>query len=93
MQLNEFLRGERGRCAAMAALVGVAPAYLSQMANGVRPVPSNIVPALEVASAGAVRRWDLRPDDWHRIWPDLVGAEGAPAVPEASAQPAAQEAA
>lgn len=30
-----------------------------------------------------VRRWDLRPDDWHRIWPELIGAEGAPGVPEA----------
>ena len=39
--------------------------------------------ALERETAGAVRRWDLRPHDWHLIWPELVGAEGAPPVPQA----------
>ena len=34
--------------------------------------------AIEQATAGAVRRWDLRPDDWHLIWPELIGAKGAP---------------
>jgi hypothetical protein len=34
-----------------------------------------------VDEASSVRRWDLRPDDWHRIWPELVGADGAPQVP------------
>ena len=29
--------------------VGVAPAYLSQIANGVRPCPSNRAPAIEAA--------------------------------------------
>lgn len=36
---------------------------------------------LEIASGRAVRRWNLRPHDWHRIWPELIGAEGAPVVP------------
>ena len=27
-----------------------------------------------------VKCWDLRPTDWHRIWPDLVGSKGAPKV-------------
>lgn len=43
------------------------------------PGPENCV-AIERATEGAVRRWDLRPDDWHRIWPELIGAEGAPEV-------------
>jgi len=29
-----------------------------------------------------VRRWDLRPDDWMLMWPELIGAEGAPPIPE-----------
>lgn len=41
--------------------------------------------AVERESCGAVRRWDMRPDDWHLIWPELVGADGAPAVPAAEA--------
>ena len=36
---------------------------------------------LESASSGSIRRWDLRPDDWHLIWPELVGTEGAPPAP------------
>jgi len=43
-------------------------------------VPVERCVQIERATAGAVRRWDLRPDDWHLIWPELVGSEGAPAV-------------
>jgi hypothetical protein len=27
-------------------------------------------------------RWDLRPHDWHLVWPELVGIEGAPQLPQ-----------
>lgn len=37
--------------------------------------------AIEKCTGAAVRRWHLRPDDWHLIWPELIGTEGAPAVP------------
>lgn len=41
---------------------------------------------IERFTSGVVSRWDLRPDDWWKNWPELIGAEGAPAVPaEASA--------
>jgi len=43
---------------------------------------------VEKNSARAVMRWDLRPDDWHRIWPELVGQPGAPTVPAPDAQKA-----
>jgi DNA-binding transcriptional regulator YdaS (Cro superfamily) len=43
------------------------------------PDPANCV-AIEVATGGKVSRWDLRPEDWHRIWPELIGANGAPEV-------------
>lgn len=29
-----------------------------------------------------LRRWDLRPNDWHLIWPELIGHPEAPAVPQ-----------
>ena len=29
--------------------------------------------AIERATAGAVTRRDLRPHDWHLIWPELIG--------------------
>lgn len=33
---------------------------------------------VEVNSKRKVMRWDLRPDDWHLIWPELVGRKGSP---------------
>jgi DNA-binding transcriptional regulator YdaS (Cro superfamily) len=44
-----------------------------------QPSPEYSV-AIERATDGVVRRWDLRPDDWHRIWPELIGADGAPVL-------------
>jgi DNA-binding transcriptional regulator YdaS (Cro superfamily) len=78
MKLLEYLEAERGRSARVAHRLGIAPAYLSQMANGVRPVPPVQGAAIEEATDHEVRRWDLRPHDWHRIWPELISAEGAP---------------
>lgn len=52
---------------------------------GRQPSPEYAV-AIEAATERAVRRWDLRPADWHRIWPELIGVDGAPAA--ASAAPA-----
>ena len=46
-----------------------------------QPSPANCVD-IERLTNRAVMRWDLRPDDWWKIWPELVGLEGAPAVPQ-----------
>jgi len=46
-----------------------------------QPSPECAV-AIERATNRMVMRWDSRPNDWHRIWPELIGAEGAPAAPD-----------
>ncbi len=59
-------------------------------------VPPDRAPALEQLCDHKVRLWDLRPSDWHQIWPALIGAEGAPPVPgsdEEAPPPSAQPAA
>lgn len=38
--------------------------------SGRRPGAANCV-AIEKATDGKVTRKDLRPDDWHLIWPEL----------------------
>lgn len=81
MKLLDYVRQRRGLTNEVALLAGLAPAFVSQIANGVRPAPVQHVDALERACKGEVRRWDLRPADWHRIWPELVGADGAPPPP------------
>ena len=89
MKLNEYLDGERGRVARVAKQAGIAAAYLSQISNGVRPAAVPHCPAIARACDFEVRLWDLRPRDWHRIWPDLVGSYGAPAPAAAVAEPQA----
>jgi DNA-binding transcriptional regulator YdaS (Cro superfamily) len=72
-----------GGVARMAAELRITPVYLAQLSgrqNGREPSPELCV-EIERASGRAVMRWDLRPDDWHRIWPELIAAEGAPAAP------------
>lgn len=71
----------------MALDLGVSGSLVTQWAGG-KPVSEVRCVSIERATDGAVRRWDLRPDDWHRIWPELIGADGAPAPQPASARPA-----
>ena len=78
MDLRTYVDAERGRAAALAAALGVSPVMVSHWASQMRGVAMDRCTAIEQATGGAVRRWDLRPDDWHLIWPELIGAKGAP---------------
>lgn len=84
MNLRTFLdKLERGGISEFAAKVKVSPIYLSQLAavqDGRVPSPELCV-AIEQATDGVVMRWSLRPNDWYRIWPELIGIEGSPEVP------------
>jgi len=40
---------------------------------------------VEKHSRSVVMRWELRPVDWWRIWPELIGKKGAPAIPSSEA--------
>ncbi|MGN6259117.1 MAG: transcriptional regulator [Ralstonia sp.] len=74
MTLTEYVRARRGRMTALARAIDMSPIYLSQIVNkGLRINPTRCV-AIEMATQGVVRRPDLRPDDWHLIWPELVPA-------------------
>ncbi len=81
MRLLTYTRLRRGRAATLADALGIARPLISQWAHGVRPVP--VMAALDIKryTEGAVMRWDLRPDDWHLIWPELIGTAGAPLIP------------
>lgn len=81
MNLKTYIQSERGNAAALSAALGIPASFLSQLASGERNVTAERASAIERATSGAVRRWDLRPSDWHLIWPELVGSDGAPEVP------------
>lgn len=70
-----------GSQAALAALLGVTKAAVNQWKDPKRMVPLEHCVAIETASRGVVMRWHLRPTDWFRIWPELIGIQGAPAIP------------
>lgn len=69
----------------LASAIGVTPPAVAEWRKGIRPVPVERCVQIEQSTCGAVRRWDLRPEDWFRIWPELIGARGAPRVPKAKA--------
>ena len=84
MNLRAFLDSlPRGGSAEFARKADCSTVYLSQLAarqNGREPSPELCV-VIERESSYQVRRWDLRPNDWHLIWPELIHTKGAPAVP------------
>ena len=82
--MNHIKRASGALCgqAQLAAAIGVKQPTISEWVRGERPVPIERCVDIERATSRAVMRWDLRPDDWHRIWPELIGAEGAPDVPQ-----------
>ncbi len=61
-----------GSQALLAKAIGVTQPTLNQWISGDRPVPIERCVLIEQATNGQVTRKDLRPDDWHRIWPELV---------------------
>lgn len=72
----------RGQVAAFAGAIGISGVYLSQLRarqDGREPSPELCV-RIEVLSGRCVMRWDLRPGDWHLIWPELIDRDLAPVV-------------
>jgi DNA-binding transcriptional regulator YdaS (Cro superfamily) len=82
MMLRQALdNAPRGTAAELARVLQVSPVMVSQWASGPkRPEPKRCRAIVDFFG-GAIALWHLRPDDWHLIWPELVGAQGAPDVP------------
>jgi DNA-binding transcriptional regulator YdaS (Cro superfamily) len=55
--------------------MNVPSVSLSNWANGKRPIPIKWMPVIEKETNGEVSRKDLRPDDWHLIWPELAQSD------------------
>ncbi len=73
MQLKDYLLAEgRGAGSSLRRALEVPASLISDWANENRPIPIERCAAIEQATNGAVTRQDLRPDDWHKIWPELA---------------------
>lgn len=71
MKLLDHLQA-RGAQRALARKLKIPATLISQWANERRPIPAERCVEIERATDGAVTRKDLRPNDWHRIWPELA---------------------
>lgn len=80
MELKIYLQRERGQTGALARHLGVASAWVSQWASGIRPIPPRYVRGIVTWTKGEVREWDLV-TEWHQIWPELRGDPSSPSVP------------
>ena len=63
---------------ALAAKIGVGPSVVFNWRARQAPVPVEHCAAIELATDGKVTRKELRPDDWQRVWPELVDSAAAP---------------
>ena len=82
MKLADYLRTlPTDRRLEMADAAGTTYLHLRNVAFSGKSCGIQLAVDIEAVTGRAVCRWDLRPTDWHRIWPELVQADGAPALP------------
>lgn len=79
-----------GGTGAVAKMCGIRAPSVSQWRQAGIPKDKLVILGARIERRLKLRRWDLCPDDWHLIWPELIGAEGAPAI---DMQPAERDAA
>lgn len=78
MNLSTYLgNGGHGAQMRLAKSIGAYPSDISSWLSGRRKPSVPRCLAIERATAGAVTRRDLRPDDWQLIWPELAQPEAA----------------
>lgn len=63
---------------------GTTLGHLQNVKYGTKSCATDLAVNIERESGNRVRRWDLRPEDWFRHWPELIGRKGAPVVREAA---------
>lgn len=83
MKLNDWLQQRRGRQAEIARHLGIKPPQVADWISRDKPVPVVHMAEIEAYTRGEVTRRDMRPDDWHRIWPELANIQ--PAAPALAA--------
>lgn len=67
----EMFGGVRG----FAKAINIAPSAVTNWAIKKNPVPIIRCVEIEELTGGMVTRKQLRPDDWHLIWPELRGRD------------------
>ena len=63
----------------ISSALGIDEQYAYQISRGIKTASPALARDWNELEPGDAL-WDLRPNDWHRIWPELIGADGAPEV-------------
>lgn len=79
--LREYAESNGGITATASRLGVSKKVFWAWLTRG--QVPAEHCPAVELLTG--VPRWLLRPEDWHRIWPELVARKDAPQPARAAA--------
>lgn len=80
MKLKPYLESlPRGGISEFAEKSGISPVYLSQLAaeQDDRVPSAELCVVIERESNFKVSRQELRPKNWHLIWPELTGKAAA----------------
>jgi DNA-binding transcriptional regulator YdaS (Cro superfamily) len=92
MNLKHWIEAERGRASALAVFLGshaeagkkISPNMVYQWCSKdpkvKRSVPIRWCSLIEAFASGEVMRWDMRPKDWHVLWPELKRRKDAPPI-------------
>ena len=64
--------------AAFAVAVGTTLGHLNNVAYGLRVASAALCKQIAIATERVVPEWEMRGQDWYLIWPELIGAAGAP---------------
>lgn len=81
MKLKSWIKAEHGRAMALARFIDVPQSFVSKMCSGEKAIPAQHCKAIEAFSEGEVTCIDMRPDDWHKYWPELAPAQSHQAQP------------
>lgn len=80
MDLQDWLKQEYGRQAALARHLGIKPPQVAGWISRDKPIPLVHMAAIEVFTDGAVTRRDMRPEDFAHIWPELADTKATELV-------------
>jgi|FreactcultureFD7_1027221.scaffolds.fasta_scaffold00888_5 DNA-binding transcriptional regulator YdaS (Cro superfamily) len=72
MKLKNWIDEAHGRSAALAVFLSVPPSFVTKMANGAKPIPVKHMAPIEIFTDGSVTRQEMCPDEWQKIWPELL---------------------
>lgn len=78
MKLDEYLQKTGRTQSAFASLIGVSQGSIHQVVRGLTYFSPEKCVQIEELTGGLVMRWDLRPFDWRKIWPELRKRKDAP---------------